>query len=704
MIKYLIPFFLTYLLWHNSAAQNPKIDSLKIALDTPPVPDTSMMKILNALGWEFTVIGEYETGIKYSNQSLNIANTAVETPVILREKAGACVNMGVINYYQGEYNKALEFYLRALTIYEELRDLKRLGSVYNNIGMVYDDKGEYTKALEFLLKALKIREELGDKQAIAASLGNIGGIHYSKNDYDKALDFHLRAVKIREETGNKKGLASSLNNIGIIYDDKGDYAKALEYQQRSIALKEEIGDVKGLALSLGNIGNTYKHMGDFSKAIDFLTRSLKMKEDLGDKKGMASSYNNIGLLHLEMKNFSKAKEFQEKNLRISNAIASRHDLVKAYEGLSRVDSALGNFKEAYHHHHKYTLLKDSLFNEEASKKVIQSEMNFEFEKKEQAAKHEQDKKDALAKEEIEKQKMQRNGFVGAFILMLTLAGVTYRSYRNKKRSHRIIEQQKKIVEERNRDISDSINYAKRLQEAILPSARTVSAVIEDSFILYKPKDIVAGDFYWIEKKDDLVFIAAADCTGHGVPGAMISVVCSNALNRTVKEFGLTDPGKILDKVRELVIETFEKSESEVKDGMDISLCVIDIKNNGLAWAGANNPLWYLAGNEIIEIKADKQPIGKNDHPKPFTSHHLKPGKGNIVYLFTDGYADQFGGEDLPGGKPGGKKFKYSKLKELLLDINLKPMLQQKAILDETFQNWKGNLDQVDDVCVIGVRI
>jgi serine phosphatase RsbU (regulator of sigma subunit) len=195
---------------------------------------------------------------------------------------------------------------------------------------------------------------------------------------------------------------------------------------------------------------------------------------------------------------------------------------------------------------------------------------------------------------------------------------------------------------------------------------------------------------------DTIFIAAADCTGHGVPGAMVSIVCCNALNRTVKEFGLRDTGKILDKVTELVLETFEKSGEDVKDGMDISLMAINKTTKEVRWSGANNALWYTAGDEVIEIKADKQPIGKHDNRKPFTSHHIACDPNTIFYLYTDGYADQFGGEK-------GKKFKYKQLEEILLANSQQPLQEQKEILDHAFKKWKGNLEQVDDVCIIGIR-
>jgi len=225
-------------------------------------------------------------------------------------------------------------------------------------------------------------------------------------------------------------------------------------------------------------------------------------------------------------------------------------------------------------------------------------------------------------------------------------------------------------------------------------------------VLYLPKDIVSGDFYWTQSVNDLYFIAAADSTGHGVPGAMVSVICSNALNRAVKEFNIIETGKILDKARELVIETFEKSDADVKDGMDISLLCIDAKNKKISWSGANNPLWYIRSSvsssgvdckELIEIKADKQPIGKTDLPKPFTSHQIDYVKGTSFYLFTDGFADQFGG-------PKGKKFKYKQLSDLIFKKQDQSMAEQEKILENAFMGWKGDLEQVDDICIIGVRI
>ncbi len=290
------------------------------------------------------------------------------------------------------------------------------------------------------------------------------------------------------------------------------------------------------------------------------------------------------------------------------------------------------------------------------------------------------------------------------IIVSILGGLAYRSYRLKNKANKIItaqkgeiEQQHKVLEEQHREITDSINYAKRIQTAILPPLKLVKGYMPDSFILYKPKDIVAGDFYWMEGVNNLIIFAAADCTGHGVPGAMVSVVCNNAMNRAVKEFMLVKPNEILDKTREIVLETFEKSDEDVNDGMDIALCSINTESKKLCFAGANNGLYIVRDGEIIEIKPDKQPIGNYKDAKPFTLHEHDLKTGDVIYTFSDGYPDQFGG-------PKGKKFMYKNFRNLLLDIHKKPMEQQHKLLQQAFEDWKGGIEQIDDVCVIGVRI
>lgn len=262
-----------------------------------------------------------------------------------------------------------------------------------------------------------------------------------------------------------------------------------------------------------------------------------------------------------------------------------------------------------------------------------------------------------------------------------------------------IQEQKEMVEEKNREIVDSINYAERLQRAILPPNRLIKKHLKDSFVLFKPKDIVSGDFYWMEVVEDgKVLLAVVDCTGHGVPGAMLSVVGANSLNRCVKEFGLRQPAEILDKLTDLIIETFEAHDSEVRDGMDISLVSIDMANKEVEYAGAHNALWIVrrATLELEEIKATKQPIGLFDHRKEFVNHTVQLNQGDCIYLTSDGFADQFGG-------PKGKKLKSTAFKSMMVGFHERSMERQFEILTEEFERWKGDMEQVDDVCVIGVR-
>jgi serine phosphatase RsbU (regulator of sigma subunit) len=307
------------------------------------------------------------------------------------------------------------------------------------------------------------------------------------------------------------------------------------------------------------------------------------------------------------------------------------------------------------------------------------------------------------------QKLLGAGFLG--ILLLTF--LIMRSHNKQVKNQRLLKEknnevlaQSKLISAKNNEILDSINYAKRIQNAILPTPKLVNSYLDNSFVLYLPKDIVAGDFYWMhsfvnKKNESIILFAAADCTGHGVPGAMISVMCHNALNRAVKEFGLVKPNEILDKTRDLVLEEFSKSEENVRDGMDISLCSLNTVTRELLWSGANNPLWIFPINEdkgdLLISSPDKQPVGKHVSEKPFTLHEINLEKGDLIYVFTDGLQDQFGGESY-------KKFKPTRFRKLVHDIKHLPLNEQRQKITEAFISWKEEQEQVDDICIIGVRV
>lgn len=687
-------------------------DSLLIVLQNTK-EDSSRIKTLNALVLGFRKQDNTARAMEYARQALVVAQTAERSPRVLKHLAQTCIFIGLLYTDKDEYDKAIAFYHRALKISEAAGDKKGIAGSCQNLGIIYYNKADYDKALEFYLKAARAMELAGDKRGLAASYNNVANVYYVKDDEDKALKYYLTSVAIKQELQDTLNAhyAHMLSNVGLIYTDNSEYDKAMELYLRAQRIREEIGNREGSALSYNAIGSIWDLKGDYAKALDFYLKAVEIQEEIGDSYETSSSCIMIGRLYLKMSKVGESRKWHMKSLELAKEVEAKSNIMEAYEGLMKADSALGNFKGALEHHRLHIAYRDSVHNAESEKKMMQAEMQHEYEKKEAIAKAEQQKKDALYQAELGRQTMQRNAFIGGFALMLTLAAVSYRSYRSKKKANTIIsmqkeevEQQKILVEEKNHEILNSITYARRLQEAILPPQKLVSSQLPQSFILYKPKDIVAGDFYWLESltkamdsEGKIVLFAAADCTGHGVPGAMVSVVCSNALNRTVKEFGITDPGKILDKVRELVIETFEKSENEVKDGMDISLCALDMERKMLTWAGANNPLWIVRSGQLLETRADKQPIGKYAEEKPFTTHSMQLQEGDMIYIFTDGYADQFGG-------PKGKKFKYSQLKELLLSIQQHSMDKQQLILDQTFENWRGDLEQVDDVCIVGVKV
>lgn len=606
-------------------------------------------------------------------------------------------SLGIIFYNKGDNDKAINYYSRSFKIREEIRDKKGIAATLNNFGIVYQDQGDNAKAIEFYTRSLKANEEIGDKKGEANTLSNIGRIYSGQGDIAKAIDYQTRSLKLRESIGDKRGMAIAFSNIGSIYAEQDNNMKAMEYFTLYLKMSEEIGDINNIALALVNIGFVYKKQADYSKALENLNRSLKMFEEMENKKWMAFSLTNIGDIYKKKGENDKAIEFYNRALSISQ-ISGFVDIARdASEALFNSYKITGKYKEALKMHELYIMMRDSILSEKSQKEIINQEIKYSYDKQKALDAKENESQKAVSAEREQKQRVAIYGITGSLVLVLVFALFVFNRLRFTRKQNKIIEEQKNLVEGKQKEVLSSITYAKRLQEAILPPDHYVKTYLPSSFIFYKPKDIVAGDFYWMERRDDILFIAAADCTGHGVPGAMVSVICSNALNRAVLELGITEPGKILDKTRELVLETFSRSDKEVKDGMDISLATINTNTKEIKWSGANNPLWYISNGKLIEVKANKQAIGKTDNPLPFTTHSFQLNKGDSFYLSTDGYADQFGGVN-------GKKLKKKALKEMLLQNSLLSPTQQKEKLESSFNNWMGTLEQIDDVCMIGVKI
>lgn len=620
-----------------------------------------------------------------------------------------------------DYENALKYYKESLIIAKRLKDPKSIARAYSNLGLVYENLGDIKTALEYKLFSLKIFESFDKTRDVGTVMNNIALFYSGQGDYENALKYYTKSYNWFMQLKDTSGLGLSHANIGAMYAGMADLIKlnkthrdsllniALSHTLKALEFRRVVNYQGGIATSLHNLGRIYNSLGEENKALAYFKEAFAIREKLNDKHGIAGSLNCIADLMLkakdkELQNIPLAKEYAEKSLKLAKEMGLPSDISSVALTLKAIYKKQGAFEKALEMHELYITMRDSINSENTRKAAKNQTFKYEWDKRESELKTAQDKKDVLANEEKKRQRFVSYGIIGILLIVLVFSVSLYRRFKITQKQKRIIElkegetrRQKHLVEEKQKEITDSITYALRLQQAILPPQEYIRQYVPHNFVLYKPKDIVAGDFYWAEYINDLFFIAAADSTGHGVPGAMVSVVCSNALNRTVKEFNLTETGSILGKTRELVLDTFGKSANEVKDGMDISLLCIDMKNKKISWSGANNPLWYVVNGELKEIKANKQPIGKTDDPKPFTTHDIEYNQATVFYLFTDGFPDQFGG-------PNGKKFKYKQLEKLILENYQLSMSQQATLLESSFDNWKGDLEQVDDVCIIGIRV
>lgn len=571
---------------------------------------------------------------------------------------------------------------------------------YKNLGILMDEAGNISKSIESYQRSIRYYKKAHDKMGVAKSEANIGMLYRDLKRNAEAIEKFRTSNKVFIQNNFLPGQLLIYQNMSICYEFEDELDSATVYIKKAMQIMNQLGTVDPNVY--GNYANIFMKQKNYEKAIEYYEKAIAI---MGSSSRGTTWTDNLGLAYYHQKNYSKALPLIEASIKNANNIYNAN-VMATHMHLANLHHAMGNDLAAFGVLKTYIDIKDSIFSLENAHQLSELSKKYESEKNQIRIKNQE--------EQLKSEKIQKYSFAGSMIVFIGLGFLLFRSLKQKNKANKIILEQKSLVEEqkdaleyKNREILDSITYAKRLQDAILPAVDYWHQTLPESFILYKPKDIVAGDFYWLEKHsvingtgpEEYLFFAAADCTGHGVPGAMVSVICCNALNRSVLEFNLVEPGKILDKTRELVISTFNKSVENVKDGMDISLGCLNVKTRELLWSGANNPLWLVpAGSaEIVEWKPDKQPIGTYADEKPFNTHSMVLEPKTTIYLFTDGYADQFGGQS-------GKKFKYKQFKDSILTIHDRPMGEQKKHLETTFENWKGELEQVDDVCVIGIRI
>jgi tetratricopeptide (TPR) repeat protein len=739
----------------QSQAQN--IDSLINVISTQK-PDTNKINTLSLLADGYWKVSKYEESIKHANEVLELSKK-------LKFKQGlakAYHTLAVVNDMLGNTTEAIDYSFKSLKVKEELNDLKGMGISYNSLGVTYKNLGEFENAKKYHNMALKIRKESGDERGLSFSYHNLGIINHIQGNYAEALNLYLESLKIREKLDDKYAISNTYMNLGLLYEDQSKYDESLKYHEMALKLSQEVGAKAGIAGSYSNIGNLYSKQGKYKEALTFFFNSLEIFEELKRKHNIANTFSNIALAYsrqedfenslkynlkalkireelgdsysilistmnmgedfIEQYNTKEAKKYLKKALEIALAENLKKEISTCYNDLYLIDSIDGNFKGALEYFKKFKFYEDSLFNEDNTKKILESQMQYEYDKKEALAMIEQEKKDALMYKDKQRQQVIIFSTIAGLVLVLVFLIFVYNRLQHSKKQNKVIENQKKevesqknIVESKNHEITQSIQYAQKIQSALLPNEEIFRRFLPDSFIIFKPKDIVSGDFYWLSDREDYVFYATADSTGHGVPGGFMSMLGTALLNEIIDERKIKDCGEVLTLMREKIMQALKQTgDSESKDGMDMVLIRIDKKTLEMEYAAANNSFYLVSnkqlavGNEncklktencqLLEMPCDKMPVGVyHSEVKPFQTFKYQLQKGDIIYTYTDGYADQFGGEK-------GKKYTYKRLREKLVAISEKPLAEQKMSLENEFESWQGDNEQIDDVCLIGVKV
>ncbi len=679
--------------------------------------EKGQIEVFQTLSNVFLFNNQRNKAIEQLNKALQIALDMGNDTIV----SELYKSLGYAFEQKSDYKNAITNYLKSLSYNEKLKDIKGQASNYNSIGLIYYYQKNYKQALNNFQKALHLVKKIDFKYAISSILTNIANI-YMKRDADKvdsiniAIGYYRESLNIDREMDDKYSIASTLHNIGVshfammtsLYKMTEDLKNQEDTLPKSLSAKKD---------SLNKKIEEYQNMitAESDSALSYYFKSIDIKNEINDSVHLAISYLNIATVEDKQEKYNEALKHLETALNLAKTYRLIDLLVSIYNEMSFAYSKIGKYREAYEYKVSYDEVKDSLAAQNINKTLAELQEKYENDKKE--------KEIALQRSKIKQQTTFQTALIVFILLLVILAFVILRGYRNKRKANLLLEEQntqieaqKNEIEAKNKDIMDSINYARRIQQAILPPPEVISQIFPQHFILFKPKDVVSGDFYWIEEKNGKKFSSAVDCTGHGVPGAFMSIVGANGLNKTVDDLGIFHPGEILDRLSLIVEDSLrQKGKTTVRDGMDIALIMIDEKANVLEFSGANNPLYIIRekslklevnGKEILpsiesdvynlfEIKGDKQPIGAIEKRQKFTNHVLTMEKGDRFFLFSDGYADQFGG-------PDNKKFMYKPFKRLLLSMATQNISENKALLDKTFENWKGEYAQIDDVCVIGI--
>lgn len=642
----------------NMRAQTPKADSLRKVLSAPA--DTSQFGAYKDLCWEFLNQSLFDSAQVAADRFFS-AGDALNSDRFRAEgryfKGIALARRG------GNEAEAVEAQTEALSYYEKEGNKSGQGFANLMVGFVYYNQRNYVTAETFWLKSRQFFMDAGDEVGLANVYSNLGAIKIETGDYRSARNLLTQALAIFEAHRKFGGVANCLSDLTVVCIE--------EYKLTTDSVRK-------------------KHLAD--SGLFCASRAIEVARMRNDQHLLAFTWNTMADYYAAVGQSDKALLYNDSAMQSASSLQSMNVVRDALSTYADIYEQKGDYRSALEYYRKWAELNDSISGAESVDKTTAAMASYEARKKAQ---------------EVEYEKRQAQLITIAVIIGLCLAAalavVAFRAYRKSRKFSAQLADQNAIISQKNADITDSIQYSKRIQEALLPDQKQVRTILGDAFVLYRPKDIISGDFYWVQERDNKVFFMAADCTGHGVPGALMSMISSTLLNESVLEKHLAEAGAILDDVRTGIIRSLKQQdeagpEDKTKDGMDGALCVFDRQTRKLTFAGAYNPLWVVRNTELIEIAADKFPVGiSGAELKSFGTQHVDVRSGDMIYVFTDGFADQFGG-------PSGKKLKYSGFRKIIVEIASLTADEQQKRLSAFFDDWKGSLEQVDDVCVIGVRI
>ncbi|MDP1800247.1 MAG: tetratricopeptide repeat protein [Bacteroidota bacterium] len=691
-----IVFAFVFLVLQNTFfSQNKKLDSLKKVVATTKT-DSTLLKNLIELSRLCSKQGFPNEGLEYGKRALAICNQKNDL-----EKA-SIANMQIGSNYLALNNtdSSRIYYTNALLISRKLGDTLNVSNIYNNLGLIKYYQSDFPGALNYYLISLKIKEEMKDSAKLGWNYNAIGALYTGTASYDKALIYLTKAMTIAKIRNNQRGYTEASGNIANIYKAKKEYNKALSVYKEILSITLKNNEGVFLDETYSNIANTYFLQNKYDISIRYYLTAIDVAVKKSNQRvkgfchiGLARNYRSTNRYKEAISNCHAALAISEELKLKQIAKEAYEELYKSYKK-SNVDSSLFYYE-------KYNEILATIISEGSHAEMLKLEERYENEKKIAITEINHTKEIEIEKVKSKNQRTISYFFVLVAILVGVFLFVIYKRLQLTRKQKEIIniqkqetEEQKSIIEEKQKEIVDSINYAKRIQYTLLAHEDILKENLKEHFVLFKPKDIVSGDFYWATKKDNRFYLAVCDCTGHGVPGAFMSLLNISFLNEAINEKNISEPHEVFNHVRKRLIENI--SQNGGQDGMDGILVCIDTLKNTITYSAANNSPILISANEAVELPKDKMPVGKGERENSFTLQHIDIKNGDILYLYTDGFADQFGG-------PKGKKYKYKQLNSRLLAINQLPLKDQSSTLLSNFKDWKGNLEQVDDVCVIGIK-